>query len=85
LDSTASTSNASRLFAQDRGPAEAADAVVVAKYQYRGPSFAALISTVVSDTATPSSLDVRQIADPRRTIRAFGVGLAAKRNRIALK
>jgi hypothetical protein len=31
---------------------------------------------VLSDIGTPSSLDVQQIADQRRTISAFGVGLA---------
>jgi hypothetical protein len=32
-----------------------------------------LFSSVLTDTATPSSLDVEQIADPRRAIRAFDV------------
>jgi hypothetical protein len=30
----------------------------------------------LTDIGTPSSLDVQQIADQRRAIRAFGVGLA---------
>jgi hypothetical protein len=33
---------------------------------------------VLSDIGTPSSLDVQQIADQRRTISAFGVGLAPR-------
>jgi hypothetical protein len=32
--------------------------------------------SVLSDIGTPSSLDVQQIADQRRSISAFGVGLA---------
>ena len=32
--------------------------------------------SVLSDIGTPSSLDVQQIADQRRAISAFGVGLA---------
>jgi hypothetical protein len=32
--------------------------------------------SVLTDIGTPSSLDVQQIADQRRAISAFGVGLA---------
>jgi hypothetical protein len=34
------------------------------------------LPTVLSDIGTPSSLDVQHIADQRRAISAFGVGLA---------
>jgi hypothetical protein len=44
--------------------------------QYRNPWSAALCSSVLSDIGTPSSLDVQQIADQRRAISAFSVGLA---------
>jgi hypothetical protein len=71
--STTWPSNASsslrRVDALERKPC----AVVAA--QYRSPQSAAPFS-VLSDFGPPSSFDVQQIADKRRAISAFGVGLA---------
>ena len=39
---------------------------------------------VLTDIGTPSSLDVHRIADQRRAISAFGVGLAPSRNGVDL-
>ena len=40
------------------------------------PKIHSALFSVLTDIGTPSSLDVQQIADQRRAIRAFGVGLA---------
>src|SRR5258707_6186969 len=58
-----------------RGRAEAVRAVVAARASIVTHVRSALFS-VLSDIGTPSSLDVQQIADERRAISAFGVGLA---------
>jgi hypothetical protein len=58
-----------------RGRVEAVRAVVAAGASIAAHVRSALFS-VLSDIGTPSSLDVQQIADQRRAIRAFGVGLA---------
>ena len=58
-----------------RGRAEAVRAVVAAGASIAAHVRSALFS-VLSDIGTPSSLDVQQIADQRRAISAFGVGLA---------
>jgi hypothetical protein len=58
-----------------RGRAEAVRAVVAAGASIAAHIRSALFS-VLSDIGTPSSLDVQQIADLRRAISAFGVGLA---------
>jgi hypothetical protein len=55
-----------------RGRAEAVRAQRHRQCQYRS----APCSSVLSDIGTLSSLDVVQIADQRRAISAFGVGLA---------
>ena len=49
---------------------------VVAAGAVSQPMSAAPRFGVLSDIGTPSSLDAQQIADQRRTISAFGVGLA---------
>jgi hypothetical protein len=40
------------------------------------PMIRSALFSVLTDIGTPSSLDVQQIADQRRAISAFGVGLA---------
>ena len=52
-------------------------AVVAAGASIAAHARSALFS-VLSDIGTPSSLDVQQIADQRRAISAFGVGLAPR-------
>jgi hypothetical protein len=59
-----------------RGRVEAVRAVVAARAVSQPMSAAP--RSVLSDIGTPSSLDVQQITDQRRTISAFGVGLAPK-------
>jgi hypothetical protein len=49
---------------------------VIAAGAVSQPMSAARRFGVLSDIGTPSSLDAQQIADQRRTISAFGVGLA---------
>ena len=58
-----------------RGRAEAVRAVVAAG-PVSQPMIRSALFSVLSDIGTPSSLDVQQIADQRRAISAFGVGLA---------
>ncbi len=58
-----------------RGRTEAVRAVVAAGASIAAHVRSALFSAL-SDIGTPSSLDVQQIADQRRAISAFGVGLA---------
>jgi hypothetical protein len=58
-----------------RGRAEAVRVAVAAGASIVAHVRSALFS-VSSDIGTPSSLDVQQIADQRRAISAFGVGLA---------
>ena len=58
-----------------RGRAEAVRVAVAAGASIVAHVRSALFS-VSSDTGTPSSLDVQQIADQRRAISAFGVGPA---------
>jgi hypothetical protein len=58
-----------------RGRAEAVRAVVAAEASIAAHVRSALFG-VLSDIGMQSSLDVQQIADLRRAISAFGVGLA---------
>ncbi len=63
-----------------RGRAEAVRAVVAAGASIE-PMIRSALFSVLSDIGTPSSLDVQQIADQRRAISAFCVGLAEPRSR----
>jgi hypothetical protein len=53
---------------------------VVAAGPVSHPIIRSALFGVLTDIGTPSSLDVHQIADQRRAISAFGVGLAPSRN-----